>query len=690
MKKHNNLQRSANIKFNTDQVFKEGNDIIVEGWATKEGVNLKGNNVLLSSYTWDGAFKYFGDMVLAFHRQDVASVGKIESYEIVDTVDNKGLKVRVRFFGDNNPLFLRDITEGVLNGFSIGYNVLEDHYDDAGNWIFDKIQLYELSVVHLGANPEAVFQTVMDALIDNKETNNDNNNKETKTFTTIKEKKLMSKELEFNQKDLDNLKPTLDSLTEGQKTLEENEAARTKLLNQINDQIKDYSDGKLPEGMLKAFMDKIRPDFDRINQEIAQAKAVSATKAERIDISTKDLRSLIRVGSMSDKDQRAWTLFNARVNYDSMGSTGSRLIRLRNLHDTAYMQYVQSNARGNLSNYYQSDLYKTFEREVRAFDPILADAMAVGNTGYGAEWNPERWSAEVQEYTRVQDAWVARLPHFENIDKLPSVNGRGKAFIYGEPTTDDSARMKATKYATGVTTPTYKTFGALVYQSQLFNERSIVAAMQFTRNEIGRILADGRSQAFINGDSDGTHMDTGDTFASDDVEVAINGLRRYVQVNGTSVAAGTSGVLAKADLIDAFSKLGKKGNPSECFILAPAQLRATIWNLVTPISALGDQVLTSGIIPPIFGMSTYFDGDYRSNLNASGIYDGTTTDRNSLLIVHAPSFGVFEERPITLEFEKQITNQQWAFVGTARWALEQIRTDESTSGTYSASGIVDL
>ncbi len=676
-------QFSESLKFEIDTLFKEGDDIIAVGWATKEGVNLKNINVPTSSYSWDGAFEHFKDMVLAYHRDDISSVGKIESYEIIDGM---GLKVRVRFFGDNDALFLRAIKEGTLNGLSIGYDVLELHEEADDNvFVFDKIKIFEISVVHIGAHPEAIF-----AIVDSLRTHKTETNK--RTFAFHKENQ-MSKDFE---KQLDDLQPVLDGLKHKVGDLQDNEKAREKLYTEMTDVLGKFNKGEVDESTMKTIVDKIQPMIAEVSDKINQGRAIAQAESERIHISSHDMKSLMASYS-KDLDAQDYLVFNTPVDYKAMGTNGPRLARLRGMRDAMYIWQVQYQSRGiPLSEIYKSELYDAYLKETRLFSPQLADAMAIGNTGFGAEWNPQRWSSEMQDLVRAQGTWLNRLPFFDKVDKLPYLASSGKSYRGGEPTTDNPERYKITNFGTGVTTPTYVDHRAAMVCSDLFTERSIVPAVARIRTELAKALIDGQSRGFLNGDLNatgaGNHFDTDKNYATVDLETAHNGLRKYVFSTNTGVVrtANAEGVLVLADVRAAAQLMGKKGiKKADIFIIAPVQLDSSLLGVFDSAGVQGTvRTILDGQQPPIYGMDVYIDGEYPTSLNDTGVIDGSTTDREALLLVHAPSWGFFQERPLTLEMDKDIITGQWQFVASAMWDLQRISADPS--GDYSAGGIEKL
>ncbi len=59
----------------------------------------------------------------------------------------------------------------------------------------------------------------------------------------------------------------------------------------------------------------------------------------------------------------------------------------------------------------------------------------------------------------------------------------------------------------------------------------------------------------------------------------------------------------------------------------------------------------TGTADSIFGIRIVTSSQIREDLNASGVYDGTTVTKGSLLLVHKPSWLVGSRRGFTVEVE---------------------------------------
>lgn len=79
--------------------------------------------------------------------------------EFIDSKD--GLYAKGRIFETADPLIKQGISEGVINGLSIGFIPQKSEYDDeTGIITWTKAELKETSLCNFGANPEAVITQI--------------------------------------------------------------------------------------------------------------------------------------------------------------------------------------------------------------------------------------------------------------------------------------------------------------------------------------------------------------------------------------------------------------------------------------------------------------------------------------------------------------------------------------------------
>jgi hypothetical protein len=191
------------------------------------------------------------------------------------------------------------------------------------------------------------------------------------------------------------------------------------------------------------------------------------------------------------------------------------------------------------------------------------------------------------------------------------------------------------------------------------NQDSVPAIIDHIRREVMMGLMRSEERALINGDDSGSPRGNSH-FDSDLQALALNatfakafkGLRRRAYDNDSTLGGGAAvsaynhaNALADKDL---FANLLKLMN---CFASEKDKLR-----FIMPCSIETD--LVTGAIPelftafalgslasnvtgnasPVFGIKPITSQYMREDLNATGVYDGVTTDRTAMLLVHVDRF----------------------------------------------------
>jgi HK97 family phage major capsid protein len=209
--------------------------------------------------------------------------------------------------------------------------------------------------------------------------------------------------------------------------------------------------------------------------------------------------------------------------------------------------------------------------------------------------------------------------------------------------------------------------------------------LQIARFELAQSHTRAIESCIINGDLDGTHIDA-DTQAASAVvcEKAWNGLRRQALAN--AAAGGThnvAGALSETALFAIKTKLKKFGvNPQDLiWIVGPAvynQLLA-LPSMLTLDKAGPRATMAVGQAGSIMGIPVVVSGMMREDLNASGVYDGTTTSKGGILLVNAKRWYVGMRRAPSLRIVQDLPNydrylmaayQRLDFQGHAQSAAE--------------------
>lgn len=193
--------------------------------------------------------------------------------------------------------------------------------------------------------------------------------------------------------------------------------------------------------------------------------------------------------------------------------------------------------------------------------------------------------------------------------------------------------------------------------------------------------------AIINGDDDGTHIDS-DTQAgaADLAEKVWKGLRRQALAN--SANGGTTdfsnAVVSEALLRTLRSRMKKAGvKPSDLMFIADPivlqQLNA-LTNVAT-IDKYGPQAtVLTGELAKYQGIPIVASESMRSDLNATGVYDGVTTNRAGLLLVNIKRWYIGMRRPIVIKVMQDLPSYD-------RWLMASYQRLDFKGHTQSASEV---
>jgi HK97 family phage prohead protease len=149
--------KTLNAKFELKQIAEDG---IFEGYASVFGVKDYDGDVIVK-----GAFKSSVEKMdggkrpkMLWQHNPSIIIGKwLNMYE-----DERGLYVKGQLFLDTQK-GLESYTlmkHGELDGMSVGFNIANAYMNEQKNRVIDDLELWEISVVTWGANPEALVTSV--------------------------------------------------------------------------------------------------------------------------------------------------------------------------------------------------------------------------------------------------------------------------------------------------------------------------------------------------------------------------------------------------------------------------------------------------------------------------------------------------------------------------------------------------
>jgi HK97 family phage major capsid protein len=213
-------------------------------------------------------------------------------------------------------------------------------------------------------------------------------------------------------------------------------------------------------------------------------------------------------------------------------------------------------------------------------------------------------------------------------------------------------------------------------------EDAAVAVMTLLQQDLAFAFAYGIDDAIVNGDDSTTHMDS-DTTAANDVRKTWKGLRK-IALAGTAKVDFGNGAPTTSLLRQVRAAMG----------VYAANIQNLVWvvALETYVRLLSiPEVLTVDKYGPqatvITGELGKFDGipivispNIRVDLNASGVYGGTTNNRTVLFLVNRQVWAVGERRGIRVEADRDITTQIDIVVATWRGDFKPLYSDNNIIG----------
>lgn len=296
---------------------------------------------------------------------------------------------------------------------------------------------------------------------------------------------------------------------------------------------------------------------------------------------------------------------------------------------------------------------------------VLAPRMkAFGSTvsGGGDEWVPTIISSNyIQEYVleHVLESRFKSIPMRSNPFQLPVQSGVAKARKVAENTAATD-----TSFTTSVLTFTAtKIFEYYILPEEL-TEDSAVDFLPVARDAVIMAQIKAVESADINGDDDGTHIDSDTQAAAANVaEKFWKGLRRQALAN--SVNGGTTdfggAAITKTNLSAMRANMGKFGTlPTELlWVVGPAVYQQFLsLSDVSTVDKFGPQAtVLRGALAAYQGIPIVISEHMREDLNDSGVYDGTTTTKGGVLLVNQSRWYQGQRRPIIIKAMPDLANQ---------------------------------
>lgn len=340
------------------------------------------------------------------------------------------------------------------------------------------------------------------------------------------------------------------------------------------------------------------------------------------------------------------------------------------------------------------DLWEPAFKEAEAF--LKGLGFDTGTAGEGLEWIPNEYSPRWFDKVRLS---TDLLPFFERLDMSKSPQNfrvwlNDLLVFYTGEAVDDTQPSDWTKVGNAQVanvsakcTLTARKFTGFVVESRELDEDAVGPSMAKLAEGLAIATGRGWEDALINGDrtnvgASGATQDS-DTTAANDRRKAFDGMRKIALANtGTKKDASNNRIDTTANwatyMASARGQMGVYGvRARRCCLVVGPKVFNQIVNVpeFRTLYAFGGQATALGVSPEFRpdGLALIVSEFIREDLNATGVYDGTTTTRTCAILSHEEAWKIGNMRATSIQVLDQVFAlwDQDALVVTSRIAANQ-------------------
>ncbi len=308
--------------------------------------------------------------------------------------------------------------------------------------------------------------------------------------------------------------------------------------------------------------------------------------------------------------------------------------------------------------YITSRLMGTSPRNLNIFkDFQSSEIMKALSTvmGAGGDWVPTGMSAELIDRISLElmvAALFDRIKMPTNPYILPMKTTGAQVYLLQEPTQEQEyeERHKATNVGTGRVVLSAEKLGARMEFSDELEEDSIIPILPMIKTEMVRAMKEAQEDTTINGDITGT-LDA-DIIAQDPT-LAWDGLRILANVSRNI------GVITIEDLRCMRSLMGRYGvDPNKLALIVGTRTYMQLLGLkdsagrevVTTVDKYGaNATILKGELGKVDGYPVIVSEYCRDDVNTTGVYDGSVTNKGLIILVYRPGFIYGDRKAVTIK-----------------------------------------
>lgn len=679
----------------------EGGLIAIQGWASTS--QLDSYNDIVEPEAFRSSLSEFTERgtMLFMHDWYGVPIGK---FNIV-RIEVEGLWVEGYIINTSQG---RDVAEAlkhsILNALSIGFSIKNYTMDtDTDVRTIHDLKLYEVSIVHVGANPGASFSVSKESEKHDcgfvtkslqsltASLGGEGNNHKESVMAEPEAPAILDERIGKAEKLVSNIGTSLDTVSGDMNDLAKNVENLGKLQKALTEKLDEHTKGQVSLDEYKTFVDKIGADMLLLQEAIQKAARAKEINKDLLPFTDWRVDDPLRIicddngKALGPMAQKAYKYFQKPV--DLKGGDGELIKTMRNLNDVVVLTDAVMRSANRRYDITSLKSYQALHELMGAVDPEFAKAMYSTGTGVGDEWVPELMSSELYDLYRLEARVESFLPTFDmpsNPFKWDIKTSGLSLYVTSESAVNNPDQLVKSNIGTSNVTFTARTYASAVLSSPELVEDSIIAIVPEIRKELAICSASGYESALLNGDDTSTHRDTGWSYASGNPEYGEDGFR-FMAVDASKsfdTASTTTGVgdasstFAAKDIRYGRKTMGKMGARTDKIFFV---CNTDVWFHMLSLAEFSQPGTYGGNASWVSGALTYADGcevvisEHMSNEETTaGIYDGSTKTKSSLLCINKEAFKVGHRRGYTVEFGKDILTQQLAFVGTMRKCMRKM------------------
>ena len=312
----------------------------------------------------------------------------------------------------------------------------------------------------------------------------------------------------------------------------------------------------------------------------------------------------------------------------------------------------------------------------------VKSALAGVAAGTGGSMLPTETADEIIEIVYERNfmrSLFPALPMSRQTVEVPSLTGSIAFHEQALSSTESGTAVGESRHSTSKVTMTLKTMIANIPVGNYLIAYGVEGLLSVIRDDIAARLAFNEANLFLNGDTvtansyadningayHASNNPTGVDADDNDYLLMFDGLRKSA---GKTVTVG--GAFGLDDLRSAISQLGVYAeNRDDLSLIVSRNLEVQLLGLteLQTVDKYGPAAtILSGEVGRLYGIRVFATSAMANNMNASGVYDGTTTDKTVAVLVHnrSPMIGnpTIADRRFSIDFHDEPTKDRFVLI----------------------------